>query len=38
MQWAWGLDNFFAGAVHPNLVNPAAIKIMYNLMDAFAVQ
>ena len=37
MQWSWGLDNFFAGEVHPNLVNAAAIRITRNLMNAFAI-
>lgn len=36
IQWAWGLDDLFAGVVHPNLVNPAAKQITSNVMDRFA--
>ncbi len=35
MQFSWGLDDFFSGEVHPNLVNPAAQQIMHNLMAGF---
>jgi len=37
MHWSWGLDNLFTGEIHPNYVNPAAMKVMYNLMNAFAI-
>ncbi len=36
IQWAWGLDDLFAGIVHPNLVNPATQQITRNLMNRFA--
>ena len=36
-QWAWGLDDFFAGISHPNVVNAGAQKIMRNLLAAFAI-
>ena len=37
MQWAWGLDDFFSGISHPNVVNSGTQKIMRNVLAAFAV-
>lgn len=35
IQWAWGLDDLFAGVLHPNYVNPAVKQITRNVMNRF---
>ena len=37
MQWAWGLDDLFAGWSHPNLVNSKAQQIMRNVLARFSL-
>ncbi len=36
MQWAWGLDDLFAGWSHANVVNPKAQQITRNILSRFA--
>jgi hypothetical protein len=36
IQWAWGLDSYFAGIVHPNLASAPAQQIMRNVLARFA--
>lgn len=36
IQWPWGLDDYFAYIVHPNLVSPAAQQITRNVLNRFA--
>jgi hypothetical protein len=35
IQWAWGLDDFMSGVVHPNYVSPAAQQITRNVLNSF---
>lgn len=37
MQWAWGLDDFFAGWSHPYRVSDAAQQITRNVLARFAL-
>lgn len=37
IQWAWGLDDFFAGWSHPYRVNDAAQQITRNVLARFAL-